>query len=190
MAAYGILSVGYVPFLSPYPNIVVENCLVHNCAEGTFAIIGGGKYEIRQTTFANYSVDFTRNRPQLLINNYDSITVFPIDVRFDNCLIWGSEEEEFAPDSFPVSNAYDVTFHSSIIRTTLHPKGFNVITSSNFEFPKFIDPTAGKPQDRNYHLQRESPAVNMGSPLPGIHWDKEELPYYLAPPAGCYEFKD
>jgi hypothetical protein len=190
MGAYGVLSVGYIPILSEYPNIYMENCLVHNCVEGTFAIIGGGKYLVRQCTFANYTVDFTRNRPQLLINNYDSVTVFPIESRFENCIVWGSEEEEFAPDSFPTTNAYDVTFHSTLIRTTLPTKGSNIIASQDFDFPKFQDPTAGDPSARNYRLKEESPAKNVGMVIPGIHWDIEELPYFLAPPAGCYEFKE
>jgi hypothetical protein len=190
MGAYGILSVGYTPLLPSYPQIRADNCLIHNCVESTLGIFGGGKYEFRHTTFANYTVDFTRNQPQLVVNNYDSTTVFPCQALFENCVIWGSEEEEFAPDSFPVPNQFDVTFTASLVRTTLQPKGFNVITANDLEFPRFVDPTAGDAAERDYHLQENSPAVNLGQPLHGLTRDKEEKPHDFRPDAGCYEFSE
>ncbi len=188
MGAYGILSIGYTPFLPSYPQLRVDNCLIHNCVEGTVGIYGGGNCEFRQTTLANYTVDFTRNKPQLVVSNYDSATVFPIKVRFENCIIWGSEEEEFAPDSFPAGNEYDVTFQASMVRTTKPVKGYNAITANTLEFPKFVEPTASGPEERNYRLSAGSPAINLGQLLPGLLRDKEGRAYFLRPDAGCYEF--
>jgi hypothetical protein len=190
MGAYGILSLGYTPFLPSYPQLRVENCLIHNCVEGTVGLYGGGKYEFRHTTLANYTVDFTRNRPQLVVNNYDSLTVFPVQATFENCLIWGSEEEEFAPDSFPVTNQFDVTFHSTLLRTTFFPKGYNVITANDLEFPRFVDPAAGDASERDYRLKENSPAVNLGQPIHGLILDKEGRPHDFRPDAGCFEFAD
>ncbi|MEY3443291.1 MAG: hypothetical protein RLZZ519_1572 [Bacteroidota bacterium] len=190
MGAYGILSFGYTDFMPAYPQILANNCLIHNCVEGTLGIYGGGKYEFNHSTFANYTVDFTRNKPQLVLNNYDSIIVYPIEARFENCLIWGSEEEEFAPDSFPVTNQFDVTFTASLVRTTLQPKGYNVITANDLDFPRFVDPTAGNAAERDYHLQRNSPAVNLGQPIPGLPLDKDHKPHDFRPDAGCYEFSE
>jgi hypothetical protein len=190
MGAYGILSFGYTPDLPGYPQLRVDNCLVHNCAAGTLGIFGGGKYEFRHSTFANYAGSFMRNKPQLIINDYDSSTVFPCQARFENCIVWGSEEEEFAPDSFPVPDHYDVTFHSSLLRTTLLPKGFNVITANDLDFPRFVAPSGGNPAERNYRLGANSPAVNLGQQLPGLRTDLEGKPRDIRPDAGCYEFTD
>lgn len=190
MGAYGILSIGYTPFLPNYPQIRTDNCLVHNCVEGTVGIFGGGKYEFRHTTLANYTVDFTRNKPQLVVNNYDSLTVFPCEASFENCVIWGSEEEEFVPDSFPTPNQFDVTFKATLLRTTLQPKGFNVITANDLQFPRFVDPTAGEASERDYHLRENSPAVNLGQPIHGLTSDKEGVPHDFRPDAGCYEFSE
>lgn len=190
MGAYGILSIGYTPQLPLYPQLQVDNCLIHNCVEGTVGLYGGGKYEFRHTTLANYTIDFTRNKPQLVVNNYDSLDVFPVQASFENCIIWGSEEEEFAPDSFPVSNAFDVTFTASLLRTTLMPKGYNVITANDQDLVRFKDPTAGPADERDYHLRENSPAVNLGLPIQGIYRDKEEKPRDLRPDSGCYEFSD
>jgi hypothetical protein len=190
MGAYGILSVGYTPTLPNYPQLRVDNCLIHNCVESTVAIYGGGKCEFRQTTLANYTVDFTRNQPQLVVNNYDSATVFPCEVSFVNCLIWGSEEEEFAPDSFPIPNQFDVTFQATLLRTTLRVKGFNAITANSLEFPKFVDAMAAEPDERDYRLDFGSPAINLGQPIPGLSTDKEGRPHDVRPDAGCYEFTE
>jgi hypothetical protein len=190
MGAYGILSLGYQSALSNYPQLLVENCLIHNCVEGTVGIYGGGNCDFRHTTLANYTVDFTRRSPQLIINNYDDVAVYPTEVSFENCLIWGSEEEEFAPDSFPVNYYYDVTFIASVLRTSLRPKGFNVITANTLEFPKFVDPTAAKANERDYHLKVDGPAINLGQPIPGLPHDKEGKPHDLRPDAGCYEFTE
>lgn len=190
MGAYGILSYGFIPVLSNYPLIRVENSLITNCAEGTLGIYGGGSYEFIHTTFANYTVDFTRNSPQVTISNYDSSRVFPTKARFENCIIWGSEEEEFAPDSFPAQNHYDVTFNASLVRTTLQLKGFNIISANTTDFPKFADPAAGEPSERDFHLTSSSPAINLGQPIPNVNLDLDRVPRDFRPDAGCYEFNE
>ncbi len=188
MGAYGILSYGFMQVLPNYPLLRVDNCLIHNCVEGTVGLYGGGKYEFRQTTLANYTVDFTRNKPQLVVNNYDDNFVYPTKATFENCIIWGSEDEEFVPDSFPVADAFDVTFQATLLRTTLQVKGFNVITANSIDFPKFVDPTAAEPNARDYRLLTGSPAINLGQPIMGLGSDKEGKPHFLRPDAGCYEF--
>jgi hypothetical protein len=190
MGAYGILSRGYTDLLPSYPQLRVDNCLIHNCVEGTVGIYGGGKCEFRHTTLANYTVDFTRNKPQLVVNNYDSNIVFPCKVSFENCIIWGSEEEEFAPDSFPTFGQYDVTFTATLLKTTLVVKGFNAVTTGVLDFPKFADPTAGEPDERDYRLSAGSPAINLGQPISGLPVDKEGKPHDVRPDAGCYEFTE
>ncbi len=188
MGAYGVLSYGFTPFLSTYPLIRMENCLVTNCAEGTLGIYGGGNYEFVHTTFANYTVDFTRNSPQVVISNYDTSRVYLTKARFENCIIWGSEEEEFAPDSFPTFNHYDVTFTASLVRTTLPLKGFNIISANSTDFPKFADPAAGDAADRSFELAENSPAISLGQPINGVSTDIRGVPRDSRPDAGCYEF--
>lgn len=190
MGAYGVLSYGFTPFLSSYPLIRMENCLVTNCAEGTLGIYGGGYYQFIQSTFANYTVDFSRNSPQVVISNYDDTRVYLTKANFENCIIWGSEEEEFAPDSFPIANHYDVTFKASLVRTTLPLKGFNIISADVTDFPKFADPAAGEPADRNFQLTSGSPAIDLGQPSDGVFTDLRGVPRDMRPDAGCYEFNE
>ncbi|MEM7039421.1 MAG: hypothetical protein AAF570_20780, partial [Bacteroidota bacterium] len=192
MGAYGILSVGYQPLAPNHPQIRARNSLIHNCAEATLAIIGGGHYQFEHCTFVNYTMDFTRNSPQMLLNNYDpdELVVFPMKTRFRNCIIWGSEEEEVVPDSFPVVDAFDVTLDDCLARTTLELKGSNIKTSEDFDFPKFVAPTEAEADERDYRLKAWSPAVNEGADLPWISVDLDDKPRDSLPDIGCYEYSE
>jgi hypothetical protein len=188
MGAYGVLSGGFTLGLSNYPQVKMQNCLVTNCAEGTVGLFGGGYHVFEHCTFGNYTVDFTRNSPQLTINNYDDNAVYPARNHFQNCIIWGSEEEEFAADSFPVPNFYDVTFENCLVRTTLPIKGFNNYSSTNSDFPRFANPAAGEPAERDFRLESGSPAIGIGNILSGLELDLDGFPRDSRPDAGCYEF--
>lgn len=192
MGAYGILSVGYEPLLSNHPMIRATNCLVHNCSEGTLGILGGGKYEFQHCTFANYTMDFSRNSAQILLNNYnpEPVQEYPLEADFDNCIIWGSEEEEVVPDTFPAPNIYNAFFNNCIVRTTLDLKGSNIMTDTDFDYPKFENPTAGEHEERDYRLKGWSPAVNAGPQLPGVNIDKDERMRDATPDLGCYEYAE
>lgn len=192
MGAYGVVSNGYTQDNSAYPLIRMQNSLVHNCKEGNVALLGGGRYDFIHCTFANYTIDFIRNSPQILINNYDEDQnlTFYCKASFTNCIIWGSEEDEVVMDSFPIPNQWDVFFNNSLVRTTLQLKGENIVASQNLDFPKFKDPNSGRPNERDYHLEINSPAVNIGRAIPGYIRDKDEVLRSQQPDAGCYEQHD
>lgn len=195
MAGVGILSNYYLQAEQTRPLIRARNCLVHNCAEANVLVQGGGNCDFQFCTFANYTVDFSRRSSQVIVNNYAEIDEnifdnYPAKVRFDNCIIWGSEEEEFVPDSFPVPGRYDVTLHNTIVRTTLELKGSNIITSQDFDFPKFEAPTEAEPDDRDYRLKGWSPAVDAGVPFGGIGIDRDGFPRDANPDMGCYEYSE
>jgi hypothetical protein len=191
MGAYGIASAGFTPENYLYPVLRVQNSLIHNCGEGTLAIFGGGKFDFIHSTFANYTLNFTRNSPQVYINNYDADALVPYACRatFSNCIIWGSEEDEVVPDSFPAQGIWDVTFHNSLVRTQEPLKGSNIISSQNQDFPRFVSPLESAPFERDYRLRENSPAVNIGQRIPGYDVDKEGLPRDVQPDAGCHEWR-
>jgi hypothetical protein len=193
MSAFGIYSNGFVDPIPTYPMIRINNSLIHNSATANLGIFGGGKYDFNQCTFANYTVDFRRNSPQIVINNYDDSQggiIYNCRALFRNCIVWGTEEDEFAADSFPVPNQWDVFFYNTIIRTTLPLKGSNIVSSQDDDFIKFVDPTAGEPDERNYRLQLPSPGVNIGQVLTGLGNDLDERTRDAQPDAGCYEYGD
>lgn len=193
MSAFGVYSNGFVQGSITYPLIRINNSLIHNSATANLGIFGGGRYDFNQVTFANYTVDFRRNSPQIVINNYDDSQggiIYNCRALFRNCIVWGTEEDEFAADSFPVANQWDVFFYNTIIRTTLPLKGSNIVSSQDDDFIKFVDPTAGEPDERNYRLKLQSPAVNIGQVLTGLGNDLDERTRDAQPDAGCYEYGD
>jgi hypothetical protein len=193
MSAFGIYSNGFTDNNYVYPLIRANNSLIHNSATANLGIFGGGKYDFNQCTFANYTVDFRRNSPQMIINNYDDNVggiIYYCRTYFRNCIIWGTEEDEFAPDSFPVPNQWDVFFSNTIIRTTLPLKGSNIISSQDDDFIKFKDPTAGDADERDYRLELRSPGVNIGKVLTGLNTDLDDRLRDAQPDAGCYEYGD
>lgn len=188
MSAYGILGVGLVPTLDNTPMILAENCLIHNCNEGTFRTIGGGFYRFNQCTFVNYTINFTRNSPQIILENYDPEQGFelPLTADFNNCIVWGSEEEEYVQDTIPNSN-FNITFDNTIVRTTLPLTGSFIYKNLD---PEFVEPISSKPYDRDYRLGEGSPAIDKGVPIAGISDDLDNAPRDAQPDLGAYEYQE
>ena len=188
MSAYGVLGVGLVSALDATPMIQADNCLIHNCNEGTFRTIGGGFYRFNHTTFANYTIDFTRNTPQMILENYDpsSGAELPLTAEFNNCIIWGSEEEEVVKDTIPGSS-FNINFNHAIVRTTLPLQGSFIYKNQN---PAFVTPIASEPYERDYRLSDVSPAINKGANLSSITVDLDNAPRDANPDLGAYEFQE
>lgn len=192
MAAFGILGYGYS---TPGQRVMIDarNTLVQNCQEGTVVILGGGQYRFLNCTFANYTMDFSRNAPQVIINNYDpdALVAFECKADFRNCLIWGTEEEEVALDSAVVADAFDVTFNNCMIRSEEPEfKGANNIFNTDLYFPNFMAATESEPLDRDYHLSSGSPAIDAGADLSiyGFSTDKDQVVRGATWDIGCYEY--
>lgn len=189
MGAFGILGYGYsTPGVRDM--ILAENSLIHNCQIATFYSLGGGQYEFRNCTFANYGIDFSRSNPQIVLNNYDpdELVAFELKAHFTNCIIWGSEEEEWAPDTALLPDIFDLEFRNCIVRTTLIMPGQDNQTHENVLFPEFMAPTETEPYDRDYHIRASSPAVGAGQNIGSYTDDFDDVirtpPYDI----GCYEY--
>lgn len=193
MGAYALLGYGYSSGVTR-PMIEAKNCLIHNSKEGNLLILGGGNYRFLNCTFVNYTMDFTRSSPQIIINNYDpdQAVAFECKTDFRNCIIWGTEEEEYAPDSANLANIFDVTFNNCILRTTLDVKGSDNKVSQDFNYPLFEAPTESDATERNYRLLSGSPAINAGQDLSvyGIFDDFDQNPRTGVYDMGAFERVD
>ena len=192
MAAYGVWGLGFFDAFIPGNGVMIDaqNCLIHNCQQGDFVILGGGNANFYNCTFANYSIDFNRNTTLLGFNNYfaDSIAINlkPVEVLFENCIIWGGEEEEVGFDTIGVFNTVNLTFNNCIIKSTLNLNGTG--NRMNLD-PLFVDPQAGNAGERDYHLDTLSPAINIGKDLSAlfsidIEGNTRDALFDL----GCYEY--
>lgn len=174
MGAHGIVGVGFAPEItdnSP-PSILMENSIVNTCKERTLLILGGGKYDFYNCTFANYSISrFSRRTPQALIGNWwtfdgETANIYPSYIRLTNSIVWGSEEDEMVIDTvegapfdvFVMENC--ATRLSEDNAPTIQPHLLNSLVNQDPLFNDFFF--------RDYRLTAGSPMINQGlDMLPG-----------------------
>ena len=165
-----------------------DNLLVANCETATVALTLGGKYKFTNSTFANYWSHTARRSPSVILNNwyedvYGNIQLRPLTLaEFDNCIIYGSMEEEL---SFDVTDMTDFipVFNNCLIKTK-HDVAILFSTSIVNENPQFVNV-----EKSNYHIKDNSPARNAGSFLYiTIPYDLDNVPRGNPPSIGAYEY--
>ncbi len=145
-------------------NITGANTVVANCGGYCLAFTGGGYYDFRQSTFANYWPYSVRNTPAVFINNYlpdsnDQPVPFPMNFSLGNSIIYGFNRNEFETDM--TSGADSLYYLTNCILKT----EYQVSNSINYndilknQDPKFMDY-----QENDYRLDTLSPAIGYGDP--------------------------
>jgi len=153
--------------------INADNCLFSNSGDVCVALTIGGNYNFYQCTIANYWGQYIyRKGPALLLNNYylyqqnGSYAVIARDLEnasFNNCIIYGSREQEFEIDNVYdgqiVSAEMNYNFDHCILKV---PSNYSVSNPDHFisvikDNPKFKDPSK-----LNFQLDTLSPAKDFG----------------------------
>lgn len=177
---YGLLSFG--------GNIEAENCLVYDCAAQALAIFQGGKYKFTNCDFINYKGPNQTDEPAVVALNYypagnNEIIPGDLDADFVNCVLYGSQENEFFTDKAEAA-FYQLNLKNCLITSRKALPDYvlaaDCILNKN---PEFED--ADK---RNYRPRSGSPLVNSGAPVNLTH-DLDGLPRSLPVDIGCYEFQ-
>ncbi len=169
-----------------------ENILINNCKQYCLALTMGGEHEFRHCTFANYWNYDTRKTPTVYINNYfkdnaDVVYPFNLTAKFFNCIAYGANEEEFIVDNASAGGSFDFVFDHGLIKSQQDisntTQWISVIKNQN---PDFI--SVGS-IDGNYHLQDNSPALDIGkggvNPLTDLDGNSRDA---SSPDLGVYEF--
>lgn len=170
-------------------HIRAVNCVFANCGQYVAALTIGGKYKFEHCTFANYWDYDSRTSPTIALSNYYVSTVGiiprPLDsCYFGNCIIYGSNDEEFGMDSLAAgSGIFNYEFEYCDIKTqfSFDEHFINCYNSD----PGFTDVTIN-----NYTLGSGSAfAVDKGNPAITISPDllNQPRPNGLAPDLGAYE---
>lgn len=167
MGAYGIWGVGFSPDVTGAPMIEMENSIVNTCKERTAFLWGGGNYEFYNCTFANFNlINFSRRSPQILITDYrlfdNTAIIAPGNAQFDNCAIWGSEENEITLDLLG-GVPYDLNFDHCLIRY----RPDNEVDITPFISNEVLnqDPNFNDQRDRDYRPSDNSPLRDAGKDL-------------------------
>ncbi len=185
MAAAGIFSQG--------STISGENLLVNNCGQFCAVLTIGGSYNFRHCTFANFW-NGNRQDPLFAMTNWyedvnGGIQIRPIvHTRFDNCIFYGSNDEEFALDLRDEASQ-DYIFNHCILKTEASlsdaARYHNVFKNQD---PQFIDE-----EEQDYRLIRTAFARNKGD---AAYNTSNMMDYYGSlrndqePDPGYFERKD
>lgn len=125
-------------------DLLVENTLVNTSAGYVIGNLAGGHYRYNHCTFANFPVNFLGGAATLVITNYvdledNSRILESIDIRMDNSIIWGYQEEEIFVD-FDDAEEYEVLLRNSILKSSLDIlEGNGNYLSTQTEFMEFKD---------------------------------------------------
>ena len=163
-------------------DLYAYNTLINNCAVNALGNYAGGNYRYEHCTFANFSFDFFREDPAVVLSDNlvlanNSLLVSDLTVEMKNTIVWGNLREELLiSNSGETSVTLDLTSNLFRADTTI---GFenNIFN----EDPRFFDP-----RDQVYQLDTLSPAKDVGLDL-GIRFDLEGKERDTAPDLGAFE---
>jgi len=171
-------------------SIEAKNTVIANCGAYNAALTGGGYYRFVHSTLAGFWPFSVRNTPAFFINNYLLDTLeqpipIPMNVYFDNSILYGLNEDEFETDmdGGADSNYY---FTNSVVKTSLdfsNPDFFtDLIINEN---PLFV-----KTEANDYRIDSLSPAIGkadipIAATVPDDILNNARLPI---PDIGAYQF--
>lgn len=171
-------------------SISMTNCLVAECGQYSFICTGGGDIFMNHCTFANYWSYESRNTPLFGMANYyedftDNITyLVDLKIKANNCIIYGSEDNEFA-FNFNIGALADYEFVNCFIKSDQNlsdPLHFDNIFQNTD--PAFNDVTL-----LNHDLQSSSPCVGAANSNYRVPNDIDNNVRDVNPDVGCYEYQ-
>ncbi|RZK59110.1 MAG: hypothetical protein EOO91_06140 [Pedobacter sp.] len=145
-----------VGFLGYQTELTAFNNLFFNCGQYLLYGVGGGRYNLKQNTFAGYNINFARKTPAVYLSDYISNNqAANLTVDIVNNIVWGNLKDEFVidkktPNSILIANIKNNLLRNSITTYDLNGNIFNAE-------PSFVNVEKG-----NFRLNPTSPANNKG----------------------------
>lgn len=179
-------------------DVAVDNSIIHNCGSYTFLGYFGGNYNLRNNTFVNYNIGFSRNDPHFVFNNIqldqndNFVRDYNISYNVQNCIIYGSNEDEIQFDISSANPPSSAMIQANIIRTKNTDLNFNgnLLNVGHTSSPFFKDVIFEDYFNYNFELDSLSPAIDNGVILsPALNTDFENNPRDGTPDIGAYEDK-
>jgi hypothetical protein len=129
------------------------NNLFYNSGQFLIYGVGGGRYNLKQNTFAGYNNGFSRRTPAVYFSDLSNLSHSDLNVELVNNIIWGVLPEELQIERKTTASINaNVTYN--IIKTSLQTYGnLNFLGTD----PMFVEAVNG-----NFHLQPGSPAMKKG----------------------------
>lgn len=172
--------------------ISATNCLVYSAGQNTVALTGGGKYNFKHCTIANYSSQYlTPQSAALAVTNifvfpdYSFVTTPLEEANFTNCISYGSlaENKDLILGNFE-GTEFNYNFQNCFIKTDTSLADFDDCFINT-------DPQFTNINERNYSPDSSSPIIDAGVFLPDVIDDikgtvRPQGPGY---DIGCYEVR-
>ncbi len=168
-----------------------NNCLIHTCGQFSAAITLGGTYDFRHCTFTNYWSFGDRQDPLFVLNNWyeynGSDIVRDLDAKLYNCIIYGSNDNEFTTD-VKAGAILNYEFNHCIIKTDANISNsthYNTATQSyKNQDPGFLEPTEDIP---DYSPEWGAYLIDKGDPAFSFPDDLNGNPRDASPDLGALE---
>lgn len=178
-----------VGFLGYQTELAAFNNLFFNCGQYLLYGAGGGKYNLKQNTFAGYNPAYARKTAALYLSDAISATQFGnLSATLYNNIIWGNLINEFLIDQKNTNALVRTDLKNNLIKTinTSYNGNGNLINID----PKFTNPLMG-----NFRLTKTSTAIGKGFNLSADSYFEKYLSKDLTnknrlfpSSLGCYEF--
>ena len=171
--------------------IGMSNFIVNNCGNYCVALTGGGDYLFTHGTIANYWTGSTRKAEALFFNNLytnptDGLTyAVPFECDIINSIVYGSKNNEFGTDFYPVSDTL-YKFKNCLI-SSQRPKLDQLYESCVFNKAPNFKNTA----EFDFHLDTLSSAVGIANPcysIGDLQYDLDGVARGGRPDAGAYQY--
>jgi hypothetical protein len=180
-ASYGIL-------LYNEPKIFGENVLVHSSGIHSLIVLQGADFVFNHCDFLGYG-DGEGTSPSVGLRNYftnssGTTTVTDLTGQFNNCVIWGStDEDQYVLDKIEAGGVtISVLFRNSVIRKSdISGSGFTSCLNTN---PLFVNTSE---KDFTFTSSSSSLSNNANSSYTTLIFDLVNTVRQAVPDIGCYE---
>lgn len=194
-----IANMNVAGIFSRFFDIEGYNNLIYNTGGPCLALMWGGKYNFRNSTFASFWNYPARKESAIILNNFNDIQSFPlVEANFGNCIVMGNQKSELMLNKCEsCTDDFKFNFDHCLIKSdnTLDFTQAGLSNSNQFS----LDPTQAsslvfKDYEKNdYHLIEGSKAIGKGSTthiidLPKESYDLDGISRKSPPSIGCYEY--
>ncbi|MEQ9166840.1 MAG: right-handed parallel beta-helix repeat-containing protein [Fulvivirga sp.] len=167
-------------------DLYAANVLINNCQLNAVGNLAGGNYTYEHCTFANFSFNFFRRDPVLVLSDNlllgdNSVLLGALNFSMTNSIIWGSLRDELLISNSGETST-EILFANNILKS--QNNAFADVDNLLNEDPKFFDPG-----EFNFQLDTLSPAKDTAIDL-GILIDLEGTNRDNKPDIGAFERKE
>lgn len=185
-----VKNMAVVGFLGYQTELTAFNNLFINCGQYLVYGVGGGKYNLKQNTFAALNINYPRKTPAVYLSDFISNTQsHDLNLAFINNIVWGNLADEFLVEKKATTSVLNTTVKNNLLktsRTDLAANG-NILN---------VDPLFTNVAKLNFIPSKTSAALKKGLDLSNDLYFKPFLtkdlnnksrlfPYEI----GCYENK-